>query len=98
MATIEKDLNGDFSSQISDDRLDEYRFDTQALHAGVTPDPTTGAILTPIYQTTTYRQAAVGQDKNYTYSRSANPTVSALEQRLAALERADFCTCYGTGL
>src|SRR6266498_350086 len=62
------------------------------------PDPTTGAILTPIYQTTTFRQAAVGQDKGYTYSRSANPTVSALERRLAGLEGADFCTCYGTGL
>jgi cystathionine beta-lyase/cystathionine gamma-synthase len=55
-------------------------------------------MLTPIYQTTTYQQEAVGQDKGYTYSRSANPTVSALERRLAALEGAEFCTCYGTGL
>src|SRR5215471_6049880 len=77
---------------------DVYNFDTVALHAGTTADPTTGAILTPIYQTTTYRQEAVGCDKGYTYSRSANPTVSALERRLAALEEAEFCTCYGTGL
>jgi cystathionine beta-lyase/cystathionine gamma-synthase len=78
--------------------LDSYNFDTLALHAGTPPDPTTGAILTPIYQTTTYRQECVGKDKGFTYSRSANPTVSALERRLAALEGAEFATCYGTGL
>lgn len=75
-----------------------FNFDTLALHAGVVPDPATGAILPPIYQTTTYRQEAVGRDKGFTYSRSANPTVAALERRLAALEGAEFCTCYGTGL
>jgi cystathionine beta-lyase/cystathionine gamma-synthase len=75
-----------------------HKFDTLALHAGIVPDPTTGAILPPIYQTTTFRQDAVGHDKGFTYSRSANPTVSALERRLAALEGAEFCTCYGTGL
>ena len=73
-------------------------FDTLALHAGAVADPTTGALLTPIYQTTTYRQEAVGKDKGFTYSRSANPTVSALERRLAMLEGADYCTCYATGL
>lgn len=73
-------------------------FDTLALHAGAVADPTTGALLTPIYQTTTFRQEAVGKDKGFTYSRSANPTVSALERRLAALEGADYCTCYATGL
>ena len=73
-------------------------FDTLALHAGAVADPTTGALLTPIYQTTTYRQEAVGKDKGFTYSRSANPTVSALERRLAALEGAEYCTCYATGL
>jgi cystathionine beta-lyase/cystathionine gamma-synthase len=73
-------------------------FDTVALHAGTYPDPATGALITPIYQTTTYRQDAVGRDKGFTYSRSANPTVSALERRLAALEGAEFCTCYATGL
>jgi cystathionine beta-lyase/cystathionine gamma-synthase len=71
---------------------------TLALHAGTAPDPTTGAILTPIYQSTTYVQEAVGKHKGYTYSRQSNPTVSALERRLAALEGAEHATCYGTGL
>jgi len=71
---------------------------TAALHAGTVPDPATGAILTPIYQSTTFVQEAVGVHKGYTYSRSANPTVTALERRLAALEGAEHCTCYGTGL
>ncbi|HKI04837.1 MAG TPA: PLP-dependent aspartate aminotransferase family protein [Thermoanaerobaculia bacterium] len=71
---------------------------TRALHAGTAPDPVTGAILTPIYQSTTYVQEAVGKDKGYTYSRSGNPTVTALERRLADLEGAQYCTCYGTGL
>jgi cystathionine beta-lyase/cystathionine gamma-synthase len=78
--------------------VEQQSFDTLALHAGAVADPTTGALLTPIYQTTTYRQEAVGKDKGFTYSRSANPTVSALERRLAALEGADYCTCYATGL
>ena len=78
--------------------VERQNFDTLALHAGAVADPTTGALLTPIYQTTTYRQEAVGKDKGFTYSRSANPTVSALERRLAALEGADYCTCYATGL
>ena len=86
------------SDSSSYDELDNHHFDTLALHAGTYPDPATGAILTPIYQTTTYRQEAVGKDKGYTYSRSGNPTVSALERRLAALEGAEFCTCYATGL
>lgn len=72
--------------------------DTIALHGGMVPDPLTGAMLTPIYQTTTYRLEAVGKDKGYTYSRAANPTVTALEKRLAALEGAEFATCYATGL
>jgi cystathionine beta-lyase/cystathionine gamma-synthase len=79
--------------------LDPYAaLATAALHAGTAPDPATGAILTPIYQSTTFVQEAVGVHKGYTYSRSANPTVSALEGRLAALEGAEHATCYGTGL
>ena len=74
------------------------QFETLALHAGTTADPVTGAMLTPIYQTTTYRQEAVGKDKGFKYSRSGNPTVSALERRLAALEGAGFASCYSTGL
>lgn len=72
--------------------------ETVSLHAGATSDPTTGALLTPIYQTTTYRQDAVGVDKGYTYSRAGNPTVSALERRLAALEGADYASCFSSGL
>jgi len=75
-----------------------YDFDTLALHAGASPDPFTGALLAPIYQTTTYTQEAVGRDKGYTYSRSGNPTVSALERRLAALEGGEFASCYSTGM
>jgi cystathionine beta-lyase/cystathionine gamma-synthase len=73
-------------------------FETLALHAGTGPDPATGAILTPIYQSTTYVQEAVGVHKGYTYSRSANPTVTALERRLAPLEGAEHASCFGTGL
>lgn len=76
----------------------ECGIETRALHAGAVPDPTTGAILTPIYQTTTYRQEAVGVDKGYTYSRAGNPTVAALERRLADLEGAKFATCFSSGL
>lgn len=81
-----------------DSKKDNCAIETAALHAGAAPDPTTGALLTPIYQTTTYRQDAVGQDKGYTYSRAGNPTVSALERRLAALEEAEYATCYSSGL
>ncbi len=73
-------------------------FDTNVIHAGVEPDPTTGAILTPIYQTTTYAQAAVGEDKGYTYSRSGNPTVSVLERKLGDLENVSPAVCYTTGM
>jgi cystathionine beta-lyase/cystathionine gamma-synthase len=76
----------------------DYSFETLALHAGTPADPVTGAMLTPIYQTTTYRQEAVGKDRGFKYSRSGNPTVSALERRLAAIEGAEFATCYSTGL
>jgi cystathionine beta-lyase/cystathionine gamma-synthase len=71
---------------------------TEALHAGTAPDPVTGALLTPIYQTTTYTQRAVGDHQGFTYSRAGNPTVSALERRLAALEGAGYATAYSTGL
>lgn len=83
---------------MADNFKTEYGIETRALHAGAVPDPTTGAILTPIYQTTTYRQEAVGQDKGYTYSRAGNPTVAALERRLADLEGAEFATCFSSGL
>ncbi|MCZ6834731.1 MAG: PLP-dependent aspartate aminotransferase family protein [Planctomycetota bacterium] len=71
---------------------------TLAIHAGHEPDPFTGALLTPIYQTTTYRQEAVGVDRGYTYSRAGNPTVAALEKRLGALENAPPAVCFSTGM
>ena len=76
------------------------RFSTRQIHAGVEPDPVTGSILTPIYQTTTYVQDSVDEylAKGYSYSRSANPTVRALEKRLADLEGGEDCTCYATGM
>ncbi len=75
-------------------------FSTRQIHAGVTPDPTTGSIVTPIYQTTTYVQDSVDEylAKGYSYSRSANPTVRALELKLAELEAGQDCTCYATGM
>ena len=76
----------------------QLSLETLALHAGTAPDPTTGALLTPIYQTTTFTQEAVGSHKGFTYSRAGNPTVAALEARLAALEGAPHATCYATGL
>ncbi len=75
-------------------------FATRAIHAGLEPDAATGAILTPIYQSTTFAQAAVGQDKGFTYSRSANPTVAALERNLGDLEGAGAlpAVCFGSGM
>jgi cystathionine gamma-lyase len=75
-------------------------FTTKQIHAGVTPDPVTGAILTPIYQSTTFVQESVDQylSKGFSYSRSGNPTVKALEQKIAVLEGGKACTCYGTGM
>lgn len=78
--------------------LENYHFATCSIHGGVSPDPSTGAILTPIYQSTTYVQEAVGQHKGYTYSRNGNPTVSALERKLAILEGVDRAVCFGTGM
>ncbi len=76
----------------------KYRFGTKAIHAGIDPDPATGAIMTPIYQTTTYVQTAPGQHKGYEYSRSQNPTRHALEKSIAALENAEFGLCFASGL
>jgi cystathionine beta-lyase/cystathionine gamma-synthase len=75
-------------------------FTTKQIHSGVEPDPVTGAINTPIYQTTTYVQPSVDEylSKGYSYSRSQNPTVRALERKLADLEGGADATCYGTGM
>ncbi|MDX2064007.1 MAG: cystathionine gamma-synthase [Bacteroidia bacterium] len=74
------------------------KFGTLAIHAGVTPDPTTGAIMTPIYQTSTYVQAAPGDHKGYEYARTQNPTRDALQAALAALEGGQYATCFASGL
>ena len=74
------------------------KFGTKAIHAGVEPDPSTGAIMTPIFQTSTYVQEAVGVNKGYAYSRTQNPTRAALESSLAALENAKYGACFGSGL
>ncbi len=71
---------------------------TRNIHYGVDPDPITGAILPPIYQTTTYAQEAVGVNKGHTYSRSSNPTVSMLEHKLAGIEYAKGAYAFSTGL
>lgn len=74
------------------------KFGTKAIHAGVEPDPTTGAIMTPIYQTSTYVQAAPGDHKGYEYSRTHNPTRTALQNALAALENGTHGLCFSSGM
>ena len=76
------------------------RFSTRQIHAGTEPDPVTGSVLPPIYQSTTFAQPSVDEylAKGYSYSRSGNPTVRALEKRLAGLENGEDCTCYSTGM
>jgi len=73
-------------------------FETRAIHAGQEPDPATGAVITPIYQTSTYVQEAVGKHKGYDYSRVANPTRAALETALASLEGAEHGAAFSSGL
>lgn len=73
-------------------------FATKAVHAGVEPDPSTGAIMTPIYQTSTYVQSAPGVHKGYEYARTQNPTRTALEKSLAALESGDYGICFASGM
>ena len=74
------------------------KFATKVIHAGVEPDPSTGAVMTPIYQTSTYAQSAPGEHKGYEYARTQNPTRSALEANLAALENGADAICFGSGL
>jgi len=74
------------------------KFGTKAIHAGVEPDPSTGAIMTPIYQTTTYVQASPGDHKGYEYSRGKNPTREALQKSIAALENGKHGICFASGL
>ncbi|GAA4147610.1 cystathionine gamma-synthase [Sphingobacterium kyonggiense] len=75
-----------------------YKFATKAIHAGQEADPTTGAVMTPIYQTSTYQQKAPGDHKGYEYSRGTNPTRKALEDCLAALENAQYGLAFSSGM
>ncbi len=79
-------------------KINIMKFGTKAIHAGVHPDPATGAIMTPIYQTSTYVQEGVGNHKGYEYSRTLNPTRHALEKNIAAIENGKFGACFGSGL
>ncbi len=72
--------------------------ETNVLHAGIEPDPTTGAIMTPIFQTSTYVQAAPGDHKGYEYARTQNPTRNVLQNNLAALEGMNYGMCFSTGM
>lgn len=75
-----------------------YKLATKMIHAGVEPDPATGAIMTPIYQTSTYVQTAPGEHKGYEYSRTQNPTRHALEKSLAAIENGKHGLCFASGM
>lgn len=74
------------------------KFGTKAIHAGLEPDPSTGAIMTPIFQTSTYVQESPGKNKGYGYARGKNPTRVALESNLAALEEGKYCICFSSGM
>lgn len=85
-------------TRIQDDPYAQAGFGTRAIHAGQRPDPTTGAIMTPIYQTSTYVQDALGQHKGYEYARGKNPTREALERNVAALEGAQYGFAFSSGM
>ena len=74
------------------------KFGTKVIHAGLEPDSATGAIMTPIYQTSTYIQDGIGNHKGFEYSRTGNPTRQALESNLAAIENGKYGACFGSGL
>jgi cystathionine gamma-lyase len=76
----------------------QMKFNTKVIHAGIEPEPITGVIMTPIFQTSTYVQQGVGQHKGYEYARTQNPTRTVLEKNLAALENGVDAICFGSGL
>jgi cystathionine gamma-lyase len=86
------------SSPLERVEMRPMKFATKAIHAGQHPDPTTGAVMTPIYQTSTYWQKTPGDNKGYEYSRGTNPTRKALEDCLAALENAKFGLAFSSGM
>src|SRR5690606_35691600 len=84
--------------QVENKLLPHMKFGTKTIHAGVEPDPSTGAIMTPIFQTSTYVQKSPGDHKGYEYSRTHNPTRTALQNSLAALENGRHGLCFSSGL
>jgi len=74
------------------------KIESKVIHAGVEPDPSTGAIMTPIFQTSTYVQASPGDHKGFEYARTGNPTRQVLETNMAALENGKYAACFGSGL
>src|SRR6187549_4103348 len=74
------------------------KLSTKLIHAGAEPDPSTGAIMVPIYQTSTYVQSAPGKNKGYEYARSQNPTRKALEDALAVIENGKYGLAFGSGV
>lgn len=76
----------------------KYKFGTRAVHAGIEADPSTGAVMTPIYQTSTYKQTSPGDHQGYEYSRGTNPTRTALQNSLAALENAAYGLAFSSGM
>ncbi|MEM9492965.1 MAG: PLP-dependent transferase, partial [Myxococcota bacterium] len=88
-------MSGDHGNS---DNSARHGFGTRAIHAGQSPDPTTGAVMTPVYLTSTYVQSGPGQHKGFEYSRTHNPTRFALEDNLAALEGGRHGLAFASGL
>jgi cystathionine beta-lyase/cystathionine gamma-synthase len=76
----------------------QMEFETKAIHAGQQSDPSTGAVIVPVFQTSTYQQEAIGKHKGYEYSRTGNPTRTALETCLAELEGGKYGLAFSSGL
>ena len=74
------------------------KFETRAIHDGQKPDSSTGAVIVPVFQTSTYQQEAIGRHKGYEYSRTGNPTRTALEACLASLESAKYGLAFSSGV
>ena len=79
-------------------KIQSHDFETLAVHAGVEPDPLSGAVMTPIYQTSTYAQEDVGRHKGYEYSRTDNPTRTALQKAMTMLEGGQHALAFSSGM
>src|SRR5256886_13009467 len=90
-------FNSQFSIRASE-ASDNMGFSTDCIHAGQEPEPQTGAVAVPIFQTSTYVQPELGRHKGYEYARTKNPTRDALEASLAALERGKHAHCFASGM